>query len=148
MSGPSVESLEECLDILGTGIALGLQTNALPGMVVYEATVTDRGERLDWSLGTFPDRDSALRALARWAVREWVEGWQEPWVNDPDNEERSPDGSALMDEWLQSRSLQDIIDQHQRQSDDILLVNEVTIQPALPGGRQPITFEELFGQGE
>ena len=139
----TTDSVERCRDVLATAAALGMPVEAIPGAIVYEAHVTDGSEDYDWSLGIFPDRASAQRALAHWVVHELVESGDEPWLREARGDV-DDEGDALLNEWLQSTTPAQVVEYYEQRSSDTLVVNEMTINRSLLSADVPLTASEIF----
>jgi len=104
-------TLEEAKDILATGIAMGLNTPAIPGMVAWRVDILDTSifdpmEAGGVTLGFYPTQKAAMRALARWVVRDLISieeaGLEAPWET----------AGESADQWLSSRTAADIVNEY------------------------------------
>ena len=99
-------TIDECLTVITAGIALGLNLPAPAGSRIWEASVHD-SEDLHFhsghaTLGFYPTREEAERAVARWVIRQWSASGMTPW------------GDESADSWLPQRTATDILDIHFR----------------------------------
>jgi hypothetical protein len=140
---PTTDSIQRCRDVLATASALGMAVEVIPGTTAYEAHISDSTDPVDWSLGIFPDRASAQRALAQWAIREMAESGNAPWLPDATSEVGAA-VAARLNAWLQNKTPAEIIEHYAELSSDILSVNEATINRALSDTHIPLTAREVF----